>query len=172
MVECARCRRELDGEGRFNKTYGGQSHWACPVPAVWPPAQGPPERIYSPIIALRKMAMKEAFASSEAQAHIQALMEIVEAAENHPAQTIAETTTASPPKAPAERKDDHVEEVAPQRKRREPPAATPKTTPSPKAKDARTTRTKEGKEGNQQLTKQQRGEGRYQLKSPSPTEIA
>ena len=47
------------------------------VSAVWPPVHGVPERVYSPVIALRKMATRVEFADSEAQSHLQALMAIV-----------------------------------------------------------------------------------------------
>jgi len=75
MPECVRCRQQLHDEtqSRYNATFGGLAHWACPGRAVWPPAGGAQQREYDPMIALRKMAMKEAFAGTEAQQHIQAL---------------------------------------------------------------------------------------------------
>ena len=76
-MSCARCRQQLGTESRFKSTFGGLSRWACPASAVWPPMQGVTERVYSPLIALRKMAMKIEFADSEAQDHLQALMVIV-----------------------------------------------------------------------------------------------
>ena len=76
-MQCVRCRQTLGTESRFNSTFGGLAHWACPARAIWPPLQGVPERIYSPLVALRKMAMKVEFADSEAQDHLQALMVIV-----------------------------------------------------------------------------------------------
>ena len=41
-------------------------------------------RVFNPLIALRKLAMRHAFAWSEAQAHLQALMQIVGEKEESP----------------------------------------------------------------------------------------
>jgi hypothetical protein len=77
MSDCARCRQPLEGDGRWNVTFGGWSHQACRGRAVWPPLCVVQPFVYNPLIALRKMALKEAFAGDEAQTHIQALMVIV-----------------------------------------------------------------------------------------------
>ena len=84
MQQCSRCRGELGQEGRFNHTFGGLAHWACPQPAVWPPLNGVPQREFDPLIALRKLAMRAAFVGPEAQAHLQALMRIVSGEEDSP----------------------------------------------------------------------------------------
>ena len=155
MSDCARCRRPLEEEGRFNVTYGGLAHWACQARAVWPPLGGVQQFEYNPMIALRKMAMKEAFAGDEAQAHIQALMAIVGGDFNLPRPrqerrdslssdwdrgvqqvALSPLQSSTPPLAPTTPRS--VAHTTPsERKRRQHPTPTPKTTPSPLAKNAR-----------------------------------
>jgi len=155
MSDCARCRRPLEEEGRFNVTYGGRAHWACQARAVWPPLGGVQQFEYNPMIALRKMARKEAFAGDEAQAHIQALMAIVGGDFNLPRPrqerrdslssdwdrgvqqvALSPLQSSTPPLAPTTPRS--VAHTTPsERKRRQHPTPTPKTTPSPLAKNAR-----------------------------------
>jgi hypothetical protein len=77
MNICSRCRKPLGNIVRYNSTFGGHAHLACPAPAVWPPLQGLSRRVYDPLIALRKLALKDVFAKPEAQALIQALVNLV-----------------------------------------------------------------------------------------------
>jgi len=136
-------------------TYGGLAHWACQARAVWPPLGGVQQFEYDPMIALRKMAMKEAFAGDGAQAHIQALMAIVGRDHNLPRprqkrrdslssdcdrglQQVASSPlqTSTAPLAPTTPRS--VAHTTPsERKRTQHPTPTPKTTPSPSAKNAR-----------------------------------
>ena len=155
MSDCARCRRPLEEEGRFNVTYGGRAHWACQARAVWPPLGGVQQFEYNPMIALRKMAMKEAFAGDEAQAHIQALMAIVGGDFNLPRprqerrdslssdwdrgvqQVALSPLQSSTPPLPPTTPRSVAHTTPSERKRRQHPTPTPKTTPSPLAKNAR-----------------------------------
>ena len=145
MSECARCRQPLDGEGRWNVTYGGRAHQACQQRAVWPPRGGEQVQFqYNPIIALRKMATREAFAGAEAQAHIQALMEIVgrdfamppprprrESLSEHDRRARASSSSTAPLALPT----PSAAIMSPvERKRRQPPPPAPKDTPSPPTK--------------------------------------
>jgi hypothetical protein len=150
MSDCARCRQPLLDEGRWNATYGGPSHHACRDRAVWPPLGGIKEFQYNPLIALRKMATREAFAGQEAQVHIQALMAIVGTQfpmprprprrdslppehDRAPRQLNASSSQSSST-APLALTKPSVDLLVPERKRRQPPRSTPKDTPSPPAK--------------------------------------
>ena len=104
MSACARCRQPLHEEGRFNVTFGGPAHLECPGRAVWPPLAGAQKWEYNPLIVLRKMATREAFAGVEAQVHLRALMDIVSrdyhmqrplAHEDHDSRSIQQLTSPS-----------------------------------------------------------------------------
>ena len=103
MSTCARCRQPLQEEGRFNVTFGGLAHLECSGRAVWPPLRGAQKWVYNPLIALRKMATRDAFAGDEAQAHLQALMAIVSREYHmprpltHEDKPIQQTTSSSTP---------------------------------------------------------------------------
>ena len=126
-------------------TYGGRAHQACQQRAVWPPRGGEQVQFqYNPIIALRKMATREAFAGAEAQAHIQALMEIVgrdfamppprprrESLSEHDRRARASSSSTAPLALPT----PSAAIMSPvERKRRQPPPPAPKDTPSPPTK--------------------------------------
>ena len=75
-MECSRCRTPLnDGVSRFNHTYGGLSHWACPARKVWPPPEGVSSR--NVLFKLRQLAKSEVFASEMAQVHFSALVDLL-----------------------------------------------------------------------------------------------
>jgi len=127
-------------------TYGGRAHQACQQRAVWPPRGGVQQFQfqYNPAIALRKMATREAFAGAEAQAHIQALMEIVgrdfamppprprrESLSEHDRRARASSSSTAPLALPT----PSAAIMSPvERKRRQPPPPAPKDTPSPPTK--------------------------------------
>jgi hypothetical protein len=163
MSACARCRQPLHEEGRFNITFGGLAHLECPGRAVWPPLSGAQKWEYNPLIALRKMATRDAFAGDEAQVHLRALMAIVSrdfhmqrplAHEDHrhaiqqptsPSTTSSSSATSSsssssatPSRTPTEPRN--VIMPTPTQtpgKRRERPDPSPTATPSPKPKSVR-----------------------------------
>jgi hypothetical protein len=152
-------------EGRYNVTFGGLAHGECPGRAVWPPLAGAQKWVYNPLIALRKMATRDAFSGAEAQEHLQALMKIVSTDYHMPrplevqAQqfTSPSTTTASSSSRSAISSSSSRSAIsalvpttprnltapAPTKptqtpgKRRERPEHTPTATPSPQAKGAR-----------------------------------
>jgi len=151
MSDCARCRQPLEGDGRWNVTFGGWSHQACRGRAVWPPLCVVQPFEYNPLIALRKMASKEAFAGDEAQTHIQALMVIVgrEFVMPRPRQRQDSRSSEHDRGVPRGTSSTFQASTAPlvvatsqgvatiqpeERKRRQPPPPTPKGTPSPPPK--------------------------------------
>ena len=154
MSDCARCRQPLEGDGRWNVTFGGWSHQACRGRAVWPPLCVVQPFEYNPLIALRKMASKEAFAGDEAQTHIQALMVIVgrEFVMPRPRQRQDSRSSEHDRGVPRGTSSTFQASTAPlvvatsqgvatiqpeERKRRQPPPPTPKGTPSPPPKNPR-----------------------------------
>ena len=152
MSDCARCREPLQGDGRWNVTFGGWSHQACRGRAVWPPLCSVQRFEYNPLIALRKMATKPAFAGHDAQAHIQALMEIVgrdfdiprprqrhdslSSVHDRGQVTSSSLQSSTAPLALVTPRSGDTTPTA-ERKRRQPPPPTPKHTPSPPPKNAR-----------------------------------
>ena len=139
----------------------------CSGRAVWPPLGGAQKWVYNPLIALRKMATRDAFAGDEAQAHLQALMDIVSREFHMPRplthgdkpiqQTTSSSTTPSSRSATSSSSSSsatstlalttprNVTTPAPAKptqqtpggKRRERPDPSPTATPSPKPKSGR-----------------------------------
>jgi len=88
MGSCSRCRTPLGSNSRWNQTFGGLAHWACPSRKIWPP-EG--QRQTSTLTTLRQLLRAKEFVGQvQAQNLLFSLVEMLVDRTQQPAEASPE----------------------------------------------------------------------------------